>query len=132
MIFVTKVENGQKKSEGLCLACAKELGLPVENMLGDAMGKMGLNMDQLSEMEADFKAAIAEGAEDVDAEDANDEAENEDGDAPAKGEHVVPTFDFRKIFEDVGLVRSEGGETPEGGEIPEDGETPGEEAPAGE
>ena len=35
MIFVTKVENGQKKSEGLCLACAKELGLP-KNVVYDA------------------------------------------------------------------------------------------------
>jgi ATP-dependent Clp protease ATP-binding subunit ClpA len=92
-------------------------------MLGDAMGKMGLNMDQLSEMEADFKAAIAEGAEDADAENIDDEAENEDGDAPAKGEHVVPTFDFRKIFEDVGLVRSENGETPEKGDQPKPVET---------
>ena len=100
MIFVTKVENGQKKSEGLCLSCAKELGLPVENMLGDAMGKMGLNMDQLSEMEADFKAAIADGdEEEAIGEGAEDETENEDGDAPGKGEHIVPTFDFRKIFE---------------------------------
>ena len=28
VVFVTKVENNQKKSEGLCLHCAKELGLP--------------------------------------------------------------------------------------------------------
>ena len=128
MIFVTKVENGQKKSEGLCLACAKELGLPVENMLGDAMGKMGLNMDQLSEMESDFKAAIAEGAEDIDAEIADDEEENEDGDAPAKGEHVVPTFDFRKIFEDAGLVRSQESEAPEKKEDQKPAETQGNES----
>ena len=28
VVFITKVENNQKASEGLCLHCAKELGLP--------------------------------------------------------------------------------------------------------
>jgi len=35
VVFVTKIENGEKISEGICMKCAKELGLPVENMLGN-------------------------------------------------------------------------------------------------
>ena len=42
MIFVTKVENGEKKSEGYCVKCAKELGIPVEQMMGDQLRNMGL------------------------------------------------------------------------------------------
>ena len=31
VIFVTKIENGESHNEGLCLKCAKEMGLkPVE------------------------------------------------------------------------------------------------------
>ena len=35
VIFVTKLENGEKTSQGLCIKCAKELGLPIDNMMGD-------------------------------------------------------------------------------------------------
>jgi hypothetical protein len=116
MIFVTKVENGQKKSEGLCMPCAKELGLPVENMLGDAMSKMGLNPEQLSEMEADFKAALGEGA--FDGEDVSLDEDAEDGEeseASRKGDHIVPTFDFKKMFEDAGILPTNGSQPPVGG-----------------
>ena len=32
VVFVTKLENGNKVSEGLCITCAKELGVPVLNL----------------------------------------------------------------------------------------------------
>ena len=34
VVFITKLEGGQSKNEGLCLKCAKELGIkPVNDML---------------------------------------------------------------------------------------------------
>ena len=51
VVFVTKMENGNKSNEGLCLKCAKELGLPMDNMLGDVMNQFGLSPDQLESME---------------------------------------------------------------------------------
>ena len=27
VVFITKIENGETKSEGICLKCARELGL---------------------------------------------------------------------------------------------------------
>ena len=37
VIFITKVEGGTTKTEGLCLKCAKELGIkPVNDMLQPA------------------------------------------------------------------------------------------------
>ena len=42
VVFVAKVENGNRVTEGLCIKCAKELGIPVESMLGNVMDKMGL------------------------------------------------------------------------------------------
>ena len=67
VIFVTKVENGEKASQGLCIKCAKDMGLPIENMMGDALGKMGLTPEQLAGMENDFGAMMApEETDDVD------------------------------------------------------------------
>ncbi len=81
VIFITKVENGEKTSQGLCVKCAKELGLPIENMLGDVYNKMGISPEQIENMENDFSEMMPEG---------------EDGGAPA--------IDFPKLFKDSGLI----------------------------
>ena len=40
VVFITRVENGTAKNEGLCLKCAKDLGIkPIDEM----MQKMGLS-----------------------------------------------------------------------------------------
>ena len=51
VIFVTKYENEKKVSKGLCIKCAKEMGIPMENMLGDISGQLGISADQLEDME---------------------------------------------------------------------------------
>ena len=51
VIFVTKYENEKKVSKGLCIKCAKEMGIPMENMLGDLSGQLGISADQLEDME---------------------------------------------------------------------------------
>ena len=89
-IFVTKLENGEKVSEGLCLRCAKELGVPVDNMLGDMMGQLGLSSDQLESIEDEVMGIVSEGGLPSDADDA------EDGGAPA--------IDFPKLFRESGLI----------------------------
>ena len=81
MIFVTKVENGEKTSQGLCVKCAKDLGLPIENMLGDIYNKMGISPEQMENMENELADAMNEG---------------EDGGAPA--------IDIPKLFKDSGFM----------------------------
>ncbi len=81
VIFVTKVENGEKNSQGLCVKCAKDLGLPIENMLGDIYNKMGISPEQMENMENELAEMMPEG---------------EDGGAPA--------IDFPKLFKDSGLI----------------------------
>ena len=54
VVFITKLENGEKKNEGVCITCAKELGLPLDNMLGDMMNKLGISSDELANMEDDM------------------------------------------------------------------------------
>ncbi len=79
VIFVTKVENGEKSSQGLCVKCAKELGLPIENMLGDIYNKMGISSEQMENMENELSEMMPMGDD------------GEDGGAPA--------IDFPKLFD---------------------------------
>ena len=51
VVFITKMENGQRTSEGLCMRCASEAGLPVNNMLDGLAGKMGITPEQVAAME---------------------------------------------------------------------------------
>ncbi len=69
VIFITKIENGQTKNEGLCLKCARELHIkPVDDMIA----KMGLSDEDLdsftndmsSIMNGDFSALQAAAADD--------------------------------------------------------------------
>ena len=85
-VFVTKVENGNKTNEGLCLKCAKELGIPVDNMLGDMMNKFGITSEQLESMEDEFGGFMQDGLIPTE----NDELE--EGGAPA--------IDMPKLFGD--------------------------------
>ena len=97
VIFVTKLESGEKKSQGLCIKCAKELGLPIENMMGDVFNKMGISPDQIENMEDELSAMFPQG---------------EDGGAPA--------IDLPKLFKESGfgdLPQESDGKTNEGGNI---------------
>ena len=89
VVFVTKLENGNKTNEGLCIKCAKDLGVPIDNMMGDIMGKLGISADQLESMESEFENMMQEGI--VPSE--NDDLE--EGGAPA--------IDLPQLFKDVGF-----------------------------
>jgi len=62
VVFITKVENGVPKNEGLCLKCAKELGIkPIDEM----MQKMGITDEDLDSLTSEMMSAFggAEGQE---------------------------------------------------------------------
>ena len=61
VVFVTKIENGNKINEGLCIKCAKDLGVPVDSMLGDVMNQFGISSDQLESMESELEDILGEG-----------------------------------------------------------------------
>ena len=55
VIFITKIENGQTKNEGLCLKCARELHIkPVDDMID----KMGLTDEDLDSFSGDMMNAL--------------------------------------------------------------------------
>ena len=91
VVFVTKVENGEKTTKGLCMKCAKEMGVPLDNIVGNVMNQFGISPEQLESAEADLGAMLAEAGTPSDCDD------NEDGGAPA--------IDLPKLFRDAGLFQ---------------------------
>ena len=73
IVFVTKLEGDKQTNEGLCLACAKELGIaPIDEF----MGQMGLDdsdleamNDEINELMDDFESGDMAEQFEVDAED---------------------------------------------------------------
>ena len=61
IVFITKIENGQTKNEGLCLKCARELHIkPVD----DVINKMGISDEDLDSITGDMMNALS-GVEDM-------------------------------------------------------------------
>ncbi len=62
VIFVTKIENNETVNEGLCIKCAKELGIkPISQMID----QMGISDDELDDM-CDQMDGMMEGAQNPD------------------------------------------------------------------
>ena len=47
VIFMSRIENGETINEGVCLQCAKELGIP---QVKDLIDKMGITDDDIESM----------------------------------------------------------------------------------
>ena len=89
IIFITKVENGEQKQEGLCLKCARELHIkPVD----DVIDKMGLTDDDIDNLSGDMMSALSEGFDNIPQIDPDSDADSDD-------EGKTATFPFlNKIF----------------------------------
>ncbi len=85
VVFITKLENGESKNEGLCLKCAKELGIkPID----DILSKMGISpedFDRMSEEADELMQGLVP---------------TEDGEEPSTN---APAVDFGKLMRESGL-----------------------------
>ena len=81
-VYIMKLENNVQKQEGLCLVCAKELGIKPVN---DIMSKMGISEEELENMEKMFSDLLPTMT------DGND---NDDD---------SPTIDLSKLMRQTGL-----------------------------
>ena len=117
VVFVTKLENGEKKTEGLCLQCAREMGVPVDDIMGDQLKKLGISEDQLDELEKNM-AELAESNDLIEGlEDDENPALPDDGGAPsiniqkiineAFGGKEVDASDAEKSGKDQGKKKKE-------------------------
>lgn len=84
VVFITRLEAGKTVNEGLCLICAKDLGIKPIN---DILKKMGMSDEDVENMTGEMEGLI-ESVQDM------------DGGAPA--------VDFPKIFSDMRMNLGEG------------------------
>ncbi len=83
VVFITRLENNNTINEGLCLICARELGIkPVEDMLK----KMGIDETDIEGLSGEVSGMLEAVADTSDNSD-----DNVDGGAPA--------IDFQKLFQ---------------------------------
>ncbi len=81
VIFTTTTEKGESKSKGYCIKCAKEIGMPVDDMLGGVLGKFGLDAEQMEDMEESMNQMLENGDVDIEAMDG-----------------IAPAIDFGKLM----------------------------------
>ena len=95
VVFITRMDKDGTVNEGLCLNCARELGIkPVNDMLE----KMGVSEEDLERMSEDLRNALADAGGDEGGED-----DGEDGGAPA--------IDLPRLFQNLGFpIPGNGGE----------------------
>lgn len=85
VVFVSRLENGQTINEGICLKCARELGIkPID----DIIKKMGISEEDLDQMDAEMENML-----EMSDFDENNECLDDDS-----GEGRAPAFDIKKMF----------------------------------
>ena len=100
MVFITRLENGESKNEGICLKCAKELGIkPID----DILKKMGISNEEFERMTEDAEEMM------------QGMIPAEDGEEPPQTDGGAPAVDFGKILRESGLGGANTGGAKQGG-----------------
>ncbi len=86
VVFITRMENGKNINEGLCLKCAKNLGLP---QVDEMMRRMGITDDDLDRLSNEMMGAFG-GAEEL--------APTEEDDSDEEDSGKTATFPFLNRF----------------------------------
>ena len=87
VIFISRMEGDKTTNEGICIKCAKELGIgPINNILGN----MGITDEDIDRMDMEM-----EGLMNIDASE-----DDEDGE---ENPTQTPPIDFKKIFGGFGI-----------------------------
>ena len=110
VVFLTRMENGQSVNEGLCLKCAKNIGLP---QVDEVMRRMGITDEDLDAISNEMLGAFG-GAETLEP----IEDPEEGGDSPDEEEEgKTATFPFlNRLFGGPSAPSGESAQSGEGGE----------------
>ncbi len=92
VVFISHIENGQPKQDGLCIPCARELGIkPVE----DIISKMGLSDEDLERVTTEMTNAMEE-LSSSEGEDTDSEGDGKNDSSDSEGR--APAIDFGRLF----------------------------------
>ena len=112
IVFITKIEAGQTKNEGLCLKCARELHIkPID----DVINKMGISDDDLDSLTGDLSSAMS-GLESL--------MPVEEGDDSIEDDGKTATFPFLSRLFGGGNSGDNGGSNADAPRRPEPKENP--------
>ncbi len=104
VVFLTRMENGQNINEGLCLSCAKKVGLP---QVDEVMRRMGITDEDLDAISNEMLGAFG-GAENL---------ENIEDDDIDEEEGKTATFPFlNRLFGNPPAAAGDNAQGGEGGE----------------
>ena len=102
VVFISKLDGDKPINEGLCLRCAKELGLP---QVDDMMKRMGISDEDLDTLNKEMMQAF-DGVETIEDLPGGEEDGEEDGE---EEEGKTATFPFlNRLFSSGDAKRSEG------------------------
>lgn len=90
VVFVTRIEGDKSFNEGLCITCAKELGI---KPISDIIEKMGVSEDELEAMAGELSGSLP------------DITDQKDGD---DDEGRAPAIDIRNLFRGMPQPNQEG------------------------
>jgi len=93
--FISHLENGQMKQDGLCIKCARELEIKPVN---DMIAKMGISDEDIERMSTEMENVLnSDAAPEEETENSSDENAITEAEDPT-GEGRAPAIDFRKLF----------------------------------
>ena len=102
VVFISRMDGGELKNEGLCLKCAKELGLP---QVDEMMKRMGISDEDLENLSSEMTQAMNS----VENMAGLIPTEEDEGDMDEEGK--TATFPFlNRLFGGEAPQKSEGGE----------------------
>jgi len=87
VIFISKLDGDKSVNEGICIKCAKELGIKPVN---DILNNMGLTDADLDRMDMEMEGLMS----------VDDDGDGEDGE---ENPTQTPPIDFKKIFGGFGI-----------------------------
>ena len=99
VVFITKIEKDETRSEGLCLKCARELHIkPVD----DILTKMGISDEDLESLSGDMMNALS-GAEELLPTDDDGGEDDQEDDRDEVSMLVTPLLEVLELFGGVAL-----------------------------
>ena len=98
VVFISHLDNGVPKQDGLCIRCAKELGIKPVN---DIISNMGLSDEDVERMSSEMESLVEGMGNDMEpSEDASGDntAEGEEKASELPEESRAPAIDLQKLF----------------------------------
>ena len=101
VFFITKMENGKTTSEGLCLSCAKELGIAPINQMIDNFGVSDEELENINNQMSEFMESM-EGMPGMDGDLSEMLGQISGGEDVEGGAATAPLDAFKDFFNNLG------------------------------